>query len=165
VTLNTIPIANGLFVSNILIFESRIENIPDRSFLRYGKNLISLKMHNCSIKEISGHAFDSLRMLKKLSLPYNYITSVRDQWFDNLTSLQQLDLSYNLITSIEPTVFEKLQRLKWLDIRENRLTCLEPTQLAPMAGLEKLRFSGNPLTFRCRGTVSIVFFVRENIVI
>ncbi|TGZ37736.1 uncharacterized protein [Temnothorax longispinosus] len=155
VTLNTVQVFGGLDVSDIMIFQSRIENIPDRSFLRYSKDLISLSMHDCGIKEISGHAFGSLKKLKKLSLPYNYIASVRDQWFVNLTSLEQLDLSYNLITSIEPTVFEKLRGLKWLDVRENRLTCLEPAQLVPMAGLEKLRFSGNPLTFRCRSTLTL----------
>lgn len=144
----------GPVVSDIMIFQSQVENIPDRSFLRYTRNLISLNIHDCGVKDISDSAFDGLRQLKKLSLPYNYITSVRDRWFVDLTALEQLDLSYNLITSIEPTVFEKVRGLKWLDVRENRLTCLEPAQLLPMAGLEKLRFSGNPLTFRCRGTVS-----------
>ncbi|XP_011874529.1 PREDICTED: leucine-rich repeat-containing protein 26-like [Vollenhovia emeryi] len=155
VTLNAALIFGEPDVNDIMIFESRIESIPDRAFLRHSKNLISLNMHKCDITEISDYAFDSLRRLKKLSLPYNNITSVRDQWFVDLTSLEQLDLSYNLIASIEPTIFEKLRGLKWLDVRENRLTCLEPAQLAPMAGLEKLRFAGNPLTFRCRGTLTL----------
>ncbi|XP_012541469.2 insulin-like growth factor-binding protein complex acid labile subunit [Monomorium pharaonis] len=155
VTLNTTLVSGEQVLRDIMIFQSRIENIPDRTFQKYSTNLISLNMHDCGIKEISGYAFDGLRKLKKLGLPYNYITSVRDQWFAGLTSLEQLDLSYNLITSIEPTVFERLRGLKWLDIRENRLTCLESTQLVPMAGLEKFRFSGNPLTFRCRGTLTL----------
>ncbi|XP_011701451.1 PREDICTED: leucine-rich repeat-containing protein 26-like [Wasmannia auropunctata] len=155
VTLTIALTFGGPDVDDVMIFQSRIESIPDRSFMRYSQNLVSLSMHDCGIKEISGHAFDSLRKLRKLNLPYNNITSVRDQWFVDLSSLQQLDLSYNLIASIEPTVFGKLHDLKWLDVRENRLTCLEPTQLAPMAGLEKLRFSGNPLTFRCRGTLTL----------
>lgn len=136
-----------------MIFQSRIENIPDRSFLRYAKSLISLNMHDCDVKEVSEYAFDGLTHLRKLSLAYNNITSVRDRWFAQLISLQQLDLSHNLITSIESTVFEKLRGLKRLEVRANRLTCLEPAQLVPMPGLEKLYFSGNPLTFRCRGTV------------
>lgn len=145
----------GPVVTDIMIFQSRIEDIPDRSFLRYGKNLISLSMHDCGIKEISSHAFDGLIHLRKLSLPYNNITWVRDQWFVSLMSLEQLDLPHNLITSIEPVVFERLRGLRRLDISENRLTCLEPGQLAPMTRLEKLRFVGNPFTFRCRGTVSV----------
>lgn len=155
VTLNTVLLFGGPVVSDIMIFQSRIENIPDRSFVRYSKNLISLNVNDCGVKEISDYAFDRLGKLKKLGLPYNYITSVRDRWFVGLTSLEQLDLSYNLIASIEPTVFEKLRGLKWLDVRENRLTCLKPDQLIPMAGLAKLRFSGNPLTFRCRGTLTL----------
>ncbi|EZA51106.1 Leucine-rich repeat and immunoglobulin-like domain-containing nogo receptor-interacting protein [Ooceraea biroi] len=138
-----------------MIFHSRIENVPDRSFLRYSKSLISLNMHDCGIKEVSDYAFDGLKYLKKLSLAYNNITSVKDRWFANLISLQQLDLSHNLITSIEPTVFENLRGLKGLEVRDNRLTCLEPSQLVPMAGIEKLYFSRNPLTFRCRGTLTL----------
>ncbi|KMQ96450.1 leucine-rich repeat and immunoglobulin-like domain-containing nogo receptor-interacting protein [Lasius niger] len=112
-------------------------------------------MRDCGIREISGHAFDALTYMKKLGLSYNNITSVKSQWFVELISLEQLDLSYNHIESIESTVFEKLRGLKLLDVRENRLTCLEPVQLAPMAGIEKFRFSGNPLTFRCRGTLTL----------
>ncbi|KAL0119684.1 hypothetical protein PUN28_007847 [Cardiocondyla obscurior] len=156
VTLSTALISGGPLVSNVIIFQSQIRNIPDRSFLKYNRTLVSLNLLNCSIRNISDGAFHGLRTLKKLGLSHNYITSVRDQWFFNLTSLEQLDLSHNLISTIEPTVFEKLQRLKRLDLSENRLTCLEPAQLVPMSGLEKLLFSGNPLTFRCRGTVSIL---------
>ncbi|XP_011173612.2 chondroadherin [Solenopsis invicta] len=155
VTLDIVLNFGGRVMDDIMIFQSRIENIPDRSFQKYNQTLITLNIHDCGIKEISTYAFDGLRKLKKLGLPYNNLTSVRDQWFVDLTSLEQLDLSYNFIASIEPTVFAKLRRLKWLDVRENRLTCLEPTQLVPMAGLEKLRFSGNPLTLRCRGTLTL----------
>ncbi|KYQ47668.1 Peroxidasin like protein [Trachymyrmex zeteki] len=155
VTLDTALLSGGPIVDDIMIFQSRIENILDRSFINYSTNLVSLNMHDCGIREISSYAFDSLRKLKKLSLSHNYITSIKDQWFVDLTSLQQLDLSYNVITSIEPTVFEKLRGLKWFDVKENRLTCLEPTQLVPMASLEKLRFSGNPLTFQCRGKLTL----------
>lgn len=154
VTLSTAMNAGGPNVSAIMIFQSRIERIPDWSFLEYGKSLTALNMHDCGVAEISGNAFVGLTYLRKLGLPYNNVTRVREQWFADLISLEQLDLSYNLVASIEPTAFGKLRGLKRLDVRGNRLTCLEPSQLAPMAGLEKLRFSENPLTFRCRGTVS-----------
>lgn len=156
ITLNSAVTYGGPNTSEFMIFQSQMENIPDRSFVKYGKSLISLNMQDCGIREVSDYAFEGLMYLRKLSLAYNNITSVKDRWFANLMSLQQLDLSHNLITSIEPTTFEKLRSLKRLEIRENRLTCLEPAQLVPMAGLEKLYFSGNPLTFRCRGTVRLL---------
>lgn len=155
ITLNSAVTYGGPNTSEFMIFQSQMENIPDRSFVKYGKSLISLNMQDCGIREVSDYAFEGLMYLRKLSLAYNNITSVKDRWFANLMSLQQLDLSHNLITSIEPTTFEKLRSLKRLEIRENRLTCLEPAQLVPMAGLEKLYFSGNPLTFRCRGTLTL----------
>ncbi|XP_029166130.1 uncharacterized protein LOC114936938 [Nylanderia fulva] len=145
----------GPIVGDMMIFQSRIEYISDRSFLRYAKSLVSLNMRDCGIREISGHAFDSMTYMAKLSLSYNNITSVKDQWFVDLISLKQLDLSYNRIASIEYAVFEKLRGLKRLDVRENLLTCLEPAQLVPMTGIEKFRFSGNPLTFQCRGKLTL----------
>ncbi|XP_032665877.1 leucine-rich repeat and immunoglobulin-like domain-containing nogo receptor-interacting protein 3 [Odontomachus brunneus] len=156
VTLNTVVNYNASSdIGDIMVFKSQIENIPERSFARHGRSLVSLNIQDCGIRTISDYAFDSLSSLKKLSLPYNNITELRDQWFAGMPSLEQLDLSYNLITSIEPMVFQRLRGLRRLDVRQNRLTCLEPAQLMPMAGLEKFRFSGNPLTFRCRGTLTL----------
>lgn len=153
--LNTALIYDGPNVRNMMIYQSRIEYISDRSFLRYAKSLVSLNMRDCGIREISGHAFDGLTHMTKLSLSDNNITSVKDQWFVELVSLEQLDLSYNQIASIDFAVFENLRGIKRLDIRENRLTCLEPAQLVPMASITRFHLSGNPLTFRCRGRVSV----------
>jgi len=162
-TLHDVMLHGGPNVSQLMIFQSRIENIPNRLLPRYNTSLISLSMHDCGIKEISDNAFNTLSHLRKLSLAYNNVTSVRDRWFAKLLSLQQLDLSHNLIASIEPAVFERLRDLKRLDVRGNRLICLEPAQLLPMAGLEKLLFSGNPLSFRCRGTVRTLCLFIERI--
>lgn len=156
VTLNTVIIYGApLNIGDMMVFKSRIESIPERSFARHGTSLVSLNMQDCGIRTISDYAFDGLSNLKKLSLPYNNITELREQWFASVPLLEQLDLSYNLIASIEPTVFQRLRGLRRLDVRQNRLTCLEPAQLMPMAGLEKLRFSDNPFTFRCRGTLTL----------
>ncbi|XP_070165536.1 peroxidasin homolog [Polyergus mexicanus] len=153
--LNTAINYGGTLVDDMMIFQSQIDNIRDRSFQRYSKSLVSLNMRDCGIREISGYAFNGLMYMKKLGLSYNNITSVKDQWFVGLISLEQLDLSYNHIVSIESTAFETLRGLKRLDVRKNRLTCLEPAQLAPMAGIERFHFSGNPFTFRCRGTLTL----------
>jgi leucine-rich repeat-containing G protein-coupled receptor 5 len=163
-TLRDITSDGGPNLNELMIFQSRIENIPDRLFPSYSAGLISLSMHDCGIREVSDYAFNALSHLRKLSLAYNNITSVRVRWFAELLSLRQLDLSYNLIASIEPAVFEKLRGLQRLDVRGNRLMCLESAQLVPMAGLEKLHFSGNPLSFRCRGTVrTLCLFYRMNL--
>ncbi|XP_072756656.1 uncharacterized protein [Anoplolepis gracilipes] len=153
--LNTAINYGGPLVTDMMIFQSQIENIPDLSFLRYSKSLVSLNMYDCGIRDISGSAFNNLSRMKKLGLSYNKITSVKNQWFIDLIYLEQLDLSHNQISSIESGAFEKLRGLKRLDVRENRFTCLEPAQLAPMAGIDSIRFSGNPFTFRCRGTLTL----------
>lgn len=152
VTLETVFNETTDSVRSILIFNSNLRYIPERAFARYAKHLQSLNMHHCRINDIHLEGFDSLANLRKLGLPNNNITRVREAWFKDLVYLEQLDLSFNRIDIIEPVIFGKIPLLKRLDIRENRLTCLEPSTLP--GGIDKVYFFGNPLTFKCRGKVS-----------
>lgn len=152
VTLQTIFNETADSVRSILIFNSNLRYIPERAFARYAKHLQSLNMHHCRINDIHLDGLGSLVNLRKLGLPNNNITRVREAWFKDLVYLEQLDLSFNRIDIIEPVIFGKIPLLKRLDIRENRLTCLEPSTLP--GGVDKVYFSGNPLTFKCRGKVS-----------
>lgn len=155
VTLYFVSLHGGPAVDDILIFQSPIESIPDQSFLKHSKSLAALCVKDCGVREISDYAFSGLTHLRKLSLSHNGITVVKEKWFVALISLEQLDLSNNLIASIEDAVFKNLKGLKRLDLTHNNLTCLEPIQLAPMASIEKLRFVGNPINLRCRGTLTL----------
>ncbi|XP_003250993.1 leucine-rich repeat-containing protein 26 [Apis mellifera] len=153
VTLQTIFNETADSVRSILIFNSNLRYIPERAFARYAKHLQSLNMHHCRINDIHLDGLGSLVNLRKLGLPNNNITRVREAWFKDLVYLEQLDLSFNRIDIIEPVIFEKIPLLKRLDIRENRLACLEPSTLP--GGVDKVYFSGNPLTFKCRGKLTL----------
>lgn len=137
-------------MKSISIFNSDLRYIPERAFAKYSKYLQSLNMHHCCINDIHLDGFDNLIKLTKLGLSNNNITRAREAWFKNLIYLEQLDLSFNRIDVIEP-IFDKMPLLKRLDIQENRLTCFEPSTLP--AGIDKVYFFGNPLTFKCRGKV------------
>ncbi|CAD1481111.1 unnamed protein product, partial [Heterotrigona itama] len=140
-------------ISALLVFNSNLRYITQRAFAKYAKHLHSLNIYNCHVHDIHADAFDALSSLKKLSLPSNNITQVKEAWFKDLVYLEQLDLSFNQIERIEPAVFDRLPLLKRFDIKENRLTCLDP--LALPAGIDKLYFFGNPLTFKCRGKLTL----------
>lgn len=153
VTLQTVFNETTDSVRSILIFNSNLRYIPERAFARYAKHLQSLNMHHCRINDIHLEGFGSLVNLRKLGLPNNNITRVREAWFKDLVYLEQLDLSFNKIDIIEPVIFDKMPLLKRLDVRENRLTCLEASTLP--GGIDKVYFSGNRLSFKCRGKLTL----------
>ncbi|KZC09127.1 SLIT and NTRK-like protein 2 [Dufourea novaeangliae] len=136
-----------------MIFNSNLRYIPERAFVKYSRSLQSLNIHKCQFRDIHMGAFDGLSSLKKLSLPNNNISNVKEEWFKDTVYLEQLDLSYNHITRLESTIFSRMLLLKRLDIRENRLTCFDYKGLP--GGIDKVYFSGNPFTFKCRGQLTL----------
>ncbi|XP_076239638.1 uncharacterized protein LOC143182503 [Calliopsis andreniformis] len=152
-SLDTVLNQTSSDVSAIMIFNSNLGNIQPRSFSKFSRSLQSLNIHRCQVRSIDLDAFDTLANLKKLSLPNNNISRVREEWFKDLVYLEQLDLSFNHIDRIPRGIFGRLMLLKRLDIRENRLTCLSPSALP--GGIDKVYFFGNPLTFECRGKLTL----------
>lgn len=128
-----------------------LRQIPERAFGNYSMSLQFLNIQKCGIREIHEGAFYGLASLKKLSLSNNDIAAVKEEWFRDTVYLEQLDLSYNKITILQPIIFSKILLLKRLDLRENRLTCFDYNSLP--GGIAKVYFSGNPLSFLCRGKV------------
>ena len=153
VSLDTVLNETSIEVPAIMIFNSNLRQIPPRAFAKYAGSLQSLSIHKCQIGSIHADAFDSLFSLKKLSLPNNNIKEVKEEWFKDLAKLEQLDLSFNQIDRIQPVIFSKLLLLKRLDVRENRLTCLNPSTFP--GGIGKVYFSKNPLSFQCRGKLTL----------
>nr|XP_033327219.1 leucine-rich glioma-inactivated protein 1-like [Megalopta genalis] len=144
---------NSSEVAALMIFQSNLAVIPGSAFARFSGSLNSLNIHMCRLRNISADAFHGLAKLKKLSLPNNNISSVKEEWFKDTVYLEQLDLSYNRIDRLNPAIFSRMLLLKRLDVRENRLTCLDWTSLP--GGIEKVYFFGNPLTFLCRGKLTL----------
>nr|XP_012152816.1 PREDICTED: TLR4 interactor with leucine rich repeats-like isoform X2 [Megachile rotundata] len=140
-------------VLTIMILKSHLPYIRARAFLKYARSVQSLNINNCNVSNIDPAAFEGLVSLKKLSLSNNKITAVREEWFKDTVYLEQLDLSFNQISKFEPAIFGRLLLLKRFDVRENLLTCLDPFVLP--GGIDKVYFSGNPLTFKCRGKLTL----------
>ncbi|XP_076296743.1 uncharacterized protein LOC143216978 [Lasioglossum baleicum] len=142
--------------SNVLaamIFRSVLREIPRGAFTKFSTSLRSLNIHQCRIRDIHEDAFSGLGNLRKLSLPNNNISVVKEAWFRDTVYLEQLDLSYNQITSLNPSIFSRMLLLKRLDVRQNRLTCFDYARLP--GGIDKVYFFGNPLTFQCRGKLTL----------
>ncbi|XP_078036231.1 uncharacterized protein LOC144469638 [Augochlora pura] len=144
---------NSSEVAALMIFQSNLTEIPRSAFARFSQSLNSLNVHKCRSRNIHAEAFAGLAKLKKLSLPNNNISEVQEEWFKDTVYLEQLDLSYNQISRLAPTIFSRMLLLKRLDVRENRLSCLDWSSLP--GGIDKVYFFGNPLTFRCRGKLTL----------
>ncbi|XP_076544765.1 uncharacterized protein LOC117601531 [Osmia lignaria lignaria] len=153
VTLAMVSNQNTTDVLSIMILNSNIRYIPKGAFVRYARTLQSLNINNCDVLDIDPAAFEGLTSLKKLSLSNNKITQVKGEWFKDTVYLEQLDLSFNQVIKFEPAIFGKLLLLKRLDVKENLLTCLDPSTLP--GGIDKVLFSGNPLTFTCRAKLTL----------
>lgn len=134
-----------------MILNSMLRQIPERAFANYSMSLQSLNIRKCGIRDIHEGAFYGLARLKTLSLSNNDIAAVKEQWFKDTVYLEQLDLSYNKIAVLQPIIFSKIPLLKHLDLTENLLACFDYGSLP--GGIAKVYFSGNPLSFLCRGKV------------
>ncbi|XP_076655915.1 uncharacterized protein LOC143360701 [Halictus rubicundus] len=152
-TLAALANATSSNVVAAMIFRSALGQIPRGAFLQFAMSLKSLNIHQCRIRDIHEGAFSGLANLRKLSLPNNNISEVKVDWFKDTVYLEQLDLSYNRIASLNPAIFSKMLLLKRLDVSQNRMTCFDYASLP--GGIDKVYFFGNPLTFQCRGKLTL----------
>ncbi|XP_031829335.2 uncharacterized protein LOC116425561 [Nomia melanderi] len=140
-------------VGTMMILNSMLRQIPERAFDNYSTSLQILNIRKCGIREIHEGAFYGLARLKRLSLSDNDIAAVKEEWFRDTVYLEQLDLSYNKISTLQPIIFSKMLLLKRLDLTENRLACFDYNSLP--GGIDKVYFAGNPLSFLCRGKMTL----------
>lgn len=81
-----------------------------------------LDLSNNNIAEIADSSFSSTRLIRKLILSSNLLTSISEHFFSGLESnLKELYLGMNQISFIHPLAFSKLLELKLLDLSGNPL--------------------------------------------
>lgn len=81
-----------------------------------------LDLSNNKIAEIPDNSFSSTRLIRKLILSSNFLTSISEHFFSGLESnLKELYLGKNQISDIHPLAFSKLLELKLLDLSGNPL--------------------------------------------
>ncbi|XP_015118335.1 leucine-rich repeat transmembrane neuronal protein 4 [Diachasma alloeum] len=142
-------------LSAITMLNSNMKYISANSFMKHRGTLIVLNLQNCEIFDVHPLAFSNFPKLKKLSLSHNKLTHLESNWFMDLPNLEQLDVSYNLIRTVQANFFTKMPRLRLLSLAGNQLNCLDLKELAPLGSLAKIRISENPMSFLCRGQLTL----------
>ena len=111
----------------------------DEKFLEHLVNLEELKLDDVfdSIDEDVQYLFKSLVKLKKLTLTYNEINTVKSSYFQHLVDLEELNLRLNDIRAIEQGAFKTLTKLKYLNFSCNEIKEFQKDCFASNAQLEK----------------------------
>ncbi|KAG8172828.1 hypothetical protein JTE90_018529 [Oedothorax gibbosus] len=115
-----------------------------RIFLKL-TSLESIHIENSGIPAIGDASFWPGRRLRRLLLPKNKISFLRESDFSGLKGLKELDLSSNQISASPSAPFRHLPSLKILRLQDNNLQSLAPRFFYLLHQLEELDLSGNPL--------------------
>ena len=84
--------------------------------------------------------------IKRLSVSFKRVTSLKSGDFSGLSSLENLNFNYNKITSLPPDIFVELSSLKVLWLADNGLTSLPPDIFSGLSSLETLYLGDNKIT-------------------
>ncbi|CAK9036764.1 unnamed protein product, partial [Durusdinium trenchii] len=100
--------------------------------------LKDLSLSDKNISNVTEGAFESSRLLQRLSLSGNPLHVLPKKIFWPLKDLQLLDLGRMGLQSVESETFEGLSGLKVLSLSQNKLQQLPSDLLYPMPALEQL---------------------------
>ncbi|CAK9014130.1 Leucine-rich repeat-containing G-protein coupled receptor 4 (G-protein coupled receptor 48), partial [Durusdinium trenchii] len=104
--------------------------------------LKDLSLSDKNISNVTEGAFESSRLLQRLSLSGNPLHVLPKKMFLPLKDLQLLDLGRMGLQSVESETFEGLFGLKVLSLSQNKLQQLPNDLLYPMPALEQLLLGG-----------------------
>ena len=112
-------------VSEVQIEKSEIEmEAPKNGHFLMADNVWLVVIRNQQLKALGPKIFEGAKILKKLSLDNNGITSLDEDTFFNLVHLETLTLSSNEIKSLPENVFTTLEKVQRIDLSSNILFSL-----------------------------------------
>ncbi|XP_041460789.1 toll-like receptor 6 [Lytechinus variegatus] len=155
-TINNLPIfAQG---ANVTIL------IPELRTLDFGYNrlitlptiacwrLINLIICHNELREISGSAFSSLGLLKKLDVSYNRLRQITSDMFSYTHHLNQIFLANNQISKISEGAFDALNHLESLILSNNGIIMLSFNNLPQSSMITHFDFSNNAFCCSCQSS-------------
>lgn len=137
---------NGYHFSNLSSF-SISSNIVTRLDKKMFEAFPILKYLTISVKklQIDCETFSSLKQLTELTISYNSISSLEDNYFSNLTNLVFLNLERNDIKVIQENTFSNLKKLQTLNLSFNQIENLSPQSFFGLRKLKYLNLKSNKL--------------------
>ena len=104
------------------------------------------------IRELPLGIFDSLQMMFKLSLKFNYLTILHENVFYSMRNLKHLYLEGNNLVTLPMTIFTFNIKLQHLTLSWNKLFAIFPETFEGLTKLEVLELEGTNLknvSYRC----------------
>ncbi|XP_066262655.1 chondroadherin-like [Euwallacea similis] len=145
-----------------------IDKFPDFSQFPQDLTALDLSMNNIQMLEVAGET--SSATLRNLSLSYNVINDITEDFFKGFESLISLDLSHNdlksLSGSFDGNIFSTLDKLVYLDLSYNEIAKLPSAIFYPLPVLDSLSLSYNPLgefLMQAKDTLTQVLGVSTNL--
>ncbi|XP_072276337.1 chondroadherin-like protein [Pyxicephalus adspersus] len=129
-------IPQGFPIDTILIDlrRNKFDVIPKGSFLDM-KNVVSLHLQHCDIRELQPGAFLGMKNLVYLYLSNNQISDLNSDVFQGASKLEYLFLDHNNFVKVPKEMFVFLPNILSLHMEHNSVT-----SLSDMTGAEKLRW-------------------------
>lgn len=134
---------------NVKIQEVEFQNcklydVPRQLFQAF-RNLVSLKVNQCQIGDLSRYIFDYAHTLEELTLQGNKLTKIPSMVFASASNLKIIDLSQNQIAEVEGNSFNKLGAVEELYLNENKINTLPDNIFSNLINLAKLKLDTNKI--------------------
>ncbi|XP_017579813.1 chondroadherin [Pygocentrus nattereri] len=110
------------------------------------KELISLHLQHCQIREVASQAFKGLKKLIYLYLSDNEISTIKPGAFEDLSELTYLYLDGNHISGLSKGIFSPMINLFILQLDNNKIRDLQPGTFTGAKDLRWLHMSRNELS-------------------
>ncbi|OQR71391.1 protein slit-like [Tropilaelaps mercedesae] len=125
-----------------------ITEIPGRRFTKL-RVLRKLDLTGNKISTIDPYAFEGLKDLSILALYRNNIRELPSGVFNGLSSLQMLLLNRNKLWCIHKDTFRDLRNLNVLSLYDNSIESLANATFSPLVNIKTVHLGKNPLVCDC----------------
>ncbi|XP_004534456.1 insulin-like growth factor-binding protein complex acid labile subunit [Ceratitis capitata] len=122
-----------------------ISTLPNAYFTRF-TTLAALEVRESGLSKIEDNALSGLDRLQWLSLPWNYITSVKPWCQTSLKALHTLDLEGNAVKALTVESFVRFPNLQYLSLASNMLERIDDAIFIHLPHLKHLNLANNRLS-------------------
>ena len=127
------------------VFLNNLNPVEKTNFYNTYKSSLIESAQSIKLKKTTEHAFQMLRLMKRIGLCKKSLTIIQKNAFHGLKNLEVIDLAHNQLTTLPENVFQGLQSLYFIDLSHNQLTTLPENLFQGLQSLRIIDLSHNQL--------------------